>query len=140
MGAIKFAPAKNTWHLRNLFLYLLTESYNQKELYLYQNIWFDVRKNKMHLWDDTKGYLQLPYKKYAYVKDRNGQHISLYGERLKRATSFDKDDPTLHESDIPPMTRFLVEGFLGIISWPLITKSADQTTLLLFLNLAPNFT
>ena len=37
----------------------------------------------MHLWDDTKRYLQLPYKKYAYVKDRNGQHISLYGERLK---------------------------------------------------------
>ena len=65
----------------------------------------------MHLWDDTKGYLQLPYKKYAYVKDRNGQHISLYGERLKRATSFDKDDPTLHESDIPPMTRFLVDQY-----------------------------
>ena len=65
----------------------------------------------MHLWDDTKGYLQLPYKKYAYVKDRNGQHISLYGERLKRATSFDKDDPTLHESDVPPTTRFLVDNY-----------------------------
>ena len=48
----------------------------------------------MHLWDDTKGYLQLPYKKYAYVKNRNGQHISLYGDRLKRVTGFDKDDPT----------------------------------------------
>ena len=58
---------------------------------MYQNIWFDVRKNKMHLWDDTKGYLQLPYKKYAYVKNRNGQHISLYGDRLKRVTGFDKD-------------------------------------------------
>ena len=65
----------------------------------------------MHLWDDTKGYLQLPYKKYAYVKNRNGQHISLYGDRLKRVTGFDKDDPTLHESDIPPMTRFLVDQY-----------------------------
>ena len=65
----------------------------------------------MHLWDDQKGYLQIPYKKYAYVKDSSGQHISLYGERLKRVTSFDKDDPTLHESDIPPMTRFLVDQY-----------------------------
>ena len=78
---------------------------------MYQNLWFDVRKNKMHLWDDTKGYLQIPYKKYAYVKDRNGHQISLYGDRLKRVTSFDKDDPTLHESDVPAMTRFLVDQY-----------------------------
>jgi len=78
---------------------------------LYQNIWFDVRKNKMHLWDDLKGYLQIPYKKYAYVKDSSGHHISLYGDRLKRVTSFDKEDPTLHESDVPPMTRFLVDQY-----------------------------
>ena len=78
---------------------------------MYQNLWYDVRKNKMHLWDDLKGYLQIPYRKYAYVKDSSGQHISLYGDKLKRVTSFDKDDPTLHESDIPPMTRFLVDQY-----------------------------
>ena len=78
---------------------------------MYQNIWFDVRKNKMHLWDDQKGYLTIPYKKYAYVKHSNGQHVSLYGDRLKKVTSFDKDDPTLHESDIPPTTRFLVDQY-----------------------------
>ena len=65
----------------------------------------------MHLWDDTKGYLQIPYKKYAYVKDRNGQNVSLYGDRLKRVTNWDKEDPTLHESDVPPMTRFLVDQY-----------------------------
>jgi len=65
----------------------------------------------MHLWDDKKGYLQIPYKKYAYVKHSSGNHISLYGDRLNRVTSYDKDDPTLHESDIPPMTRFLVDQY-----------------------------
>ena len=65
----------------------------------------------MHLWDDKKGYLQIPYKKYAYVKHSSGNHISLYGDRLNRVTTFDKDDPTLHESDIPPMTRFLVDQY-----------------------------
>jgi len=78
---------------------------------LYQNIFFDIRKMKMHLWDDLKGHLEIPFRKYAYVKDRNGQHVSLYGDRLKKVTQYDKDDPTLHESDIPPMTRFLVDQY-----------------------------
>ena len=78
---------------------------------MYQNIWFDVKKQKFHLWDDKKGYLVVPYNKYAYVKHSNGQHVSLYGDRLKRVTNYDKDDPTLHESDVPPMTRFLVDQY-----------------------------
>jgi len=45
------------------------------------------------------------------VKDGNGQHVSLYGDRLKRVSKWDKDDPTLHESDVPPMTRFLVDQY-----------------------------
>ena len=65
----------------------------------------------MHLWDDTRGHLEIPYRKYAYVKDRNGQHVSLYGDRLKKVTQYDKEDPTLHESDVPPMTRFLVDQY-----------------------------
>ena len=65
----------------------------------------------MHLWDDLKGHLEIPFRKYAYVKDSNGQHVSLYGDRLKRVTNWDKDDPTLHESDVPPMTRFLVDQY-----------------------------
>ena len=65
----------------------------------------------MHVWDDLKGHLEIPFRKYAYVKDSNGQHVSLYGDRLKRVTQYNKDDPTLHESDIPPMTRFLVDQY-----------------------------
>ena len=65
----------------------------------------------MHLWDDTKGHLEIPFRKYAYVKHPNGQHISLYGDRLKKVTQYDKDDPTLHESDVPPTTRFLVDNY-----------------------------
>ena len=65
----------------------------------------------MHLWDDKKGYLIIPYKKYAYVKNTNGQHVSLYGDRVKKVFNYDKDDPTLHESDVPPTTRFLVDQY-----------------------------
>ena len=78
---------------------------------MYQNIFLDIKKMKMHLWDDTKGHLEIPFRKYSYVKHPNGQHISLYGDRLKKVTQYDKDDPTLHESDVPPTTRFLVDNY-----------------------------
>ena len=63
------------------------------------------------MWDDKRGHLEVPYRKYAYVKDGNGPHVSLYGDRLKRVSKWDKEDPTLHESDVPPMTRFLVDQY-----------------------------
>ena len=65
----------------------------------------------MHVWDDQRGHLEIPFRKYAYIKHPSGQHVSLYGDRLKKVTQFDKDDPTLHESDVPPMTRFLVDQY-----------------------------
>jgi DNA polymerase elongation subunit (family B) len=78
---------------------------------MYQNLFLDIKKMKMHVWDDQRGHLEVPYRKYAYVKDGNGQHVSLYGDRLKKVTNYDKDDPTLHESDVPPTTRFLVDQY-----------------------------
>ena len=30
----------------------------------------------------------MPYKRYAYVKDRAGTHISLYGDKLKKVFRF----------------------------------------------------
>ena len=78
---------------------------------MYQNIYYERRTNLVHIWDDKRGHLKIPFKKYAYVKHTNGQHISLYGDRLKKVTKFDKDEPTLHESDVPPMTRFLVDQY-----------------------------
>jgi len=65
----------------------------------------------MHIWDDQKGHLVIPYKKYAYVKHPNGQHVSLYGDRLKKVTTWEENESTLHESDVPPMTRFLVDNY-----------------------------
>ena len=52
---------------------------------MYQNIYFDMKKRQVHIWDDEKGYYVIPYKRYAYVKDRNGSHVSLYGDKLHLA-------------------------------------------------------
>jgi DNA polymerase elongation subunit (family B) len=65
----------------------------------------------MHLWDDKTGYHVIPFKKYAYVKNSNGHHVSLDGKRVKKVFKWDKDDPQLYESDVPQTTRFLVDQY-----------------------------
>ena len=78
---------------------------------MYQNIYYDNKTQTVHIWDDETGYYTLPYKKYAYVKDRAGTHISLYGDKLKKVYRFDPETPNLWESDVPPETRVLVDNY-----------------------------
>ena len=77
---------------------------------MYQNIFFERNRNLIHLWDDTLGYRTFPYKKYAYVKDPNGQYESMYGDRLTKVHKWEKDSgEELFESDVPETTRVLVD-------------------------------
>jgi len=78
---------------------------------LYQNIYYESRKNKVHIWDDKSGHVIVPYKRYAYIKDNYGTHVSLYGDRLKKTYKWDKSVEGLHESDINPETRTLIDMY-----------------------------
>jgi len=78
---------------------------------LYQAIHYEKRKNKIHLWDDRKGHLIIPFKKYAYVKNQTGLHFTLDGDKVKKVYDWDNDDPNLFESDVPILTRFLVDQY-----------------------------
>jgi len=78
---------------------------------MYQNIYYDNKTQTVHIWDDKTGYFTLPYKKYAYIKDRAGTNISLYGDKLKKVYRFDPETPNLWESDVPPETRMLVDNY-----------------------------
>ena len=78
---------------------------------MYQNIYFENKNQKVHIWDDEKGYFVMPYKRYAYVKNRAGTHISLYGDKLKKVYRYDSETPNLFESDVPPETRVLVDQY-----------------------------
>ncbi len=66
----------------------------------------------MHIWDDKKGHLTFPYKRYAYTKNQYGTHVSLYGDKLKRVFKFNKDDHNLFESDVNPEMRTLVDTYM----------------------------
>lgn len=80
----------------------------------YQNIAYQKNKNLVHLWDDKKGHLQFPYKKYAYKKNVHGKHVALDGSKLDRITTWDETDlqrGIIYESDINPETRTLIDMY-----------------------------
>jgi DNA polymerase elongation subunit (family B) len=76
---------------------------------LYQNIFYQKGKNKVHLWDDLTGYHVLDFKPYAWRPDPFGEATSLSGVKVSKTYEFTKDDPNLFESDVPETTRILVD-------------------------------
>ena len=76
---------------------------------MYQNIHFQRNNNTIHIWDDVKGYFTMPYQRYAFKPATNGEWESIYGDRLTKVFKFDKNDDSLFETDVPEVTRTLVD-------------------------------
>jgi len=76
---------------------------------LYQNAYFDGRT--IHLWDDKLGYKKFSNKRYAYLPNKNGKFVALDGTRVKKVFRYDKKDSNLYESDVPAITRALVDNY-----------------------------
>jgi len=78
----------------------------------YQNIFLERGKNTIHVWDDTTGHSTFPYRKYAYIKDPHGEYESMHGDRLRKISSWEKEDADdLFESDVPETTRVLIDMY-----------------------------
>ena len=79
---------------------------------MYQNVFFEKEKSLIHCWDDEKGYFTSKYRRYAYVRDGNGAHTSIHGERLKKINFWKHDEGVeLYESDVNEVTRFLIDKY-----------------------------
>lgn len=79
---------------------------------MYKNIYYEKEDQIMHVWDDQRGYFTKKYRNYAYVRDGNGSHESIYGERLKKINFWRKEDNLdLYESDVNEITRFLIDEY-----------------------------
>ncbi len=78
---------------------------------MYQNIFFDIKTKKVHLWDDVKGYECFKFKPYAYKKSAAGTYTSLFGDKLKKVFDYDPKEKGLFESDVPAETRVLVDRY-----------------------------
>ena len=78
---------------------------------MYQNIYFDIKTKKVHLWDDVRGYETFKFKPYAYKKSPTGKYTSLFGDKLTKVFEYDPKEG-LFESDVPAETRVLVDDML----------------------------
>lgn len=79
---------------------------------MYQNVYYEKEGGIFHCWDDRKGYFTSKYRNYAYVKDGNGSHESIHGDRLKKINFWkNEDNLKLYESDVNEMTRFLIDQY-----------------------------
>ena len=80
---------------------------------MYQQIYFEPKKKTVHIWDDKKGYLKLPYQRYGYVKDPNGKHTNLFGQRCRKTTDLEGHKRSnVYESDVPTAMRTLIDMYL----------------------------
>jgi len=79
---------------------------------LYQNIFYQYNRRRIHIWDDKKGYSVHPFSQYAYVKDTKGTYTSLYGDKVRKLPiSRIGEDDIAYESDVMPEIRFLVDSY-----------------------------
>lgn len=81
---------------------------------MYQNIAHQKSKNILHVWDDQKGHIQIPFKKYAYKRSSHGRHVALDGNKVDKVTDWDEADiqrGLIYESDINPETRTLIDMY-----------------------------
>jgi DNA polymerase elongation subunit (family B) len=81
---------------------------------MYQNICFQKHKNLITVWDDEKGVIQFPYKKYAYKRNSTGKFVALDGTRVDKVYTWDQPDldrNLIYESDLRPETRTLIDMY-----------------------------
>ena len=81
---------------------------------MYLSAYYHSKKRTLHVWDDKKGYLKLPYQRYGYVKDPNGDSVTLFGKRCRKTTDLEGHKPqNVYESDVSPVTRFLIDQYIN---------------------------
>jgi len=86
---------------------------------MYLNIFYERgdegQHSYIHVWDDKLGYKKIPYQRYAYKLDPNGDYKTLYGQPcklVKRWSKEDVDKGIIFESDVNPEMRYLVDNYL----------------------------
>jgi DNA polymerase elongation subunit (family B) len=83
----------------------------------YTNIYIDTPSGEapvVYVFDDEEGTVVIPWSEfnYAYVRDPNGTHMSMTGERVSKTKRFVRGHPNVFESDLPKETRVLTDLYL----------------------------
>lgn len=94
-----------------------------RELKLYIAVEYDIKQNLAKVWEKVNGKRIVNYvhpNNYFYVKDDDGDYLSLYRDRLSKIECKNYFDllsktklyPNKFESDIKPVERLLMDNYL----------------------------
>lgn len=74
----------------------------------------DEQPSTVYVFDDVNGLITHAYKDfdYAYRKDPAGHFTSIYGHKLKKTYSWNREDTDVFESDVSRETRVLTDLYL----------------------------
>ena len=68
----------------------------------------------IHIWDDGFGYKKIPFVRYAYKLDPQGQFKTMYGQPCKKVRRWGKESEAsgqIYEGDVNPETRYLIDNY-----------------------------
>lgn len=68
----------------------------------------------IHIWDSGFGYKKIPFIRYAFKLDPEGQFKTLYGQACRKVRRWSKEDEAagvIYEGDIQPEMRYLVDNY-----------------------------
>lgn len=88
---------------------------------MYLNVFYERPKEdeeytpgNICIWDDGLGFKRIPFVRYAFKLDPNGEFKTLYGQscrKVRRWSKQDEEDGKIYESDITPEMRYLVDNY-----------------------------
>lgn len=75
----------------------------------------------IHVWDDGFGYKKIPFVRYAYKLDEEGEFRTMYGQPCKRVRRWSKEAEEagqIYEGDVVPEMRYLIDNYTEFDSIP----------------------
>lgn len=92
---------------------------------MFRNIYFDNRKNKIHLWETINGertYSEIDWVPYVYVPSLQGDTLSIFGDPCARRDfrnyweykDFCKKNTRIFENEVKPEIQYLCERYAGV--------------------------
>lgn len=92
---------------------------------MFKNLFYENKKNKIHLWHQTKGknfYDEIDWVPYVYVDDEEGEVKSIDGKNVSKKTFknyneyyvYTKENPNIKENILKPEIQFLAERYYQI--------------------------
>lgn len=103
---------------------------------MYQNAFYDGKE--VHIWDDEKGHIKVPFSRYAYKLDENGHCNTYDGKKASKVTKWSKKDEEkglIYENGFGPETRVLADMYYEsddvsknhrILYWDIETEKTEE--------------